>query len=959
MQPEHRVKRTTIRAKISFMAWSLFIGLALLSGQTVFPPRAHAEQERQKTTLTERTYEKALISFHNKKIKEATIHLKNALKANPRHLPSRILMAEILIEQGDGAGAEVELNFARERGAGNDRLVILFGKSYFLQGKYDYLLKVIHNGNRDLNIEAEISFLRGRAYFANKKLANAKRSYTDALQKKPALYEARLGLAQVAAVYKQYGRALQHIDAALTSPEPMAGAWILKAKIYKLQGFQKEAVTAINQALAIDDSNPLSRLTRAALYIQEREFDLAEKDVDYILGQIPREPRANYLKAIINAGQGDYSTSDSNMTEVINILRSVPPEVMNTNPTYYYLSGLTNFQYGNLDEARENLQKYLKIERNDITAMRLLGALELKARQPIAATIILLKANQAQSGNPTILTLLGLAYLELGNIDKANYYLERVTEIVPESSQGLTNLARGNMAAQSYDLAIDNLLKAEKHNLKSLDVKLMLISAYQQSGQEEKAFEITRSLLQQQPDEPFFLNLHGTAAGLAGKHRLARESYEKAFRIDPENTPSLIYLSRIYMIEGDSPKAINNLRTQLDKKPDNYVLMHELGNIYRRLDDAEKALFWYKKAYSIDNKDFSILNSLVDGYMMTGDTRAALEATTEYITRFPKEAEAYTLSGRLYEQAGKPVEAIKNFKLAVKYVINQGPALLTLSAAQLKINDRSSARKSLQKAITWDPNSTSAYIALIKMAIEDVDSKNALALLDNLRRISGKTSPAADILAGDLYLALKDSKKAATFYRAALKLGDNPVPVLGLYKAYMSSGQPEKAVTTLEGWHEKYPEDIRTALALGNAYKQKGQIKKAADFHEKLLSENPDMPIILNNAANLNFMVGNKKKALEYARKANRFMPGDATVMDTLAWIESRSGNPEVALPLLRKALVLRFSNPEIKYHLAITLDKLDRRGEALKLLSEIATARNNFPEIETARQTLKDWTNN
>lgn len=933
----------------------LWTCVTLTTPLNVYPALAINKTQSEQA---ETDYEKALINFHENETGKAKIHLKNALKSNPRHLPSRILMAEILIKEGDGAGAEVELNFARERGADYNQLIVLFGHAYVLQDKNKYLLEVIRNGNRDNIIEAEISYLRGRAYFSLKKLANARRSYTQALDRNPTLHSAELGLAQVAAIHKQYGLALQHIDRVLAAPEPDPNALILKAKIYKQRGFNQEAIEAINKALEMDGTNVMARLTRAALYVDMKRYVEAEKDVDVILDKIPREPRAKYLKAVISAALGDITTSKSKMTEVIETLRSIPPEVMKANPTYYYLAGLTNFQFGNLDEARQNLQQYLKLERDDISAMRLLGALELQAGDPLAANVVLAEASRNQPNNPTILTMLGLTYLELGNIDKANYYLETVTKLLPESPQGLANLARGRLAAGAIGAAIENLLKAEQHNLASLDVKLLLAEAYQQSKQYDKAVTIIQKLKDKEPGNPYLLNLYGTAVGLAGDHAEARKSYIKAFQIDKNNLTSLIHLSRMNVMEGNSEKAIAELRKRLDEIPDNYILMLELGNIYKLRGDAENTLFWYKKAYSVNSNDFSILNSLVGGHLMNKDVKSALEATSDFIDKFPRHAQVYNLAGQLHERANEPVKAIKNYKLAVEYAIKRGDALLTLANAQLRNNNRKSAVKTLQKAIAWNPDLSNAYTALIKIAIDDADRINGFTLLQHLRTINKKDNPAADILSGGLHVALKEYYKAEKSYRLALEIGDNPLAIMGLYHTYQQAGKMKKAITTLEEWHRKYPEDIRTALSLGNAYKKNGQINKSVEFHDRLLKDSPDMPIILNNAASVNLIIGNEDKALKYARKANGILPEDPNILDTLAWIETRRGKPETALPLLRKALVLSFSNPEIKYHLAVTLDQLGRRGEAQKILSEAIASNTDFPDKVIAEQTLKQWQN-
>ena len=44
-------------------------------------------------------YELALKSFQQTDINSAEIHLKNALKNNPKNLPAKLLLAEVLIEK--------------------------------------------------------------------------------------------------------------------------------------------------------------------------------------------------------------------------------------------------------------------------------------------------------------------------------------------------------------------------------------------------------------------------------------------------------------------------------------------------------------------------------------------------------------------------------------------------------------------------------------------------------------------------------------------------------------------------------------------------------------------------------------------------------------------------------------------------------------------------------------------
>ncbi|MCP4285416.1 MAG: hypothetical protein GY792_13325, partial [Gammaproteobacteria bacterium] len=61
-------------------------------------------------------FEAAIERFDNKEYRESAILLKNALKQDPQHLPSRILLGKSLIHTGDVAGAEKDLKIAQQYG---------------------------------------------------------------------------------------------------------------------------------------------------------------------------------------------------------------------------------------------------------------------------------------------------------------------------------------------------------------------------------------------------------------------------------------------------------------------------------------------------------------------------------------------------------------------------------------------------------------------------------------------------------------------------------------------------------------------------------------------------------------------------------------------------------------------------------------------------------------------------
>jgi FimV-like protein len=77
-------------------------------------------------------------------------------------------------------------------------------------------------------------------------------------------------------------------------------------------------------------------------------------------------------------------------------------------------------------------------------------------------------------------------------------------------------------------------------------------------------------------------------------------------------------------------------------------------------------------------------------------------------------------------------------------------------------------------------------------------------------------------------------------------------------------------------------------------------------------------------------------------------------VMDTLGWLLVEQGNTSRALPLLQKASGLAPNSPDIRYHLAVALNKSGDKQGARKELDKLLAQNTPFPQLEEARALLK-----
>ena len=96
-----------------------------------------------------------------------------------------------------------------------------------------------------------------------------------------------------------------------------------------------------------------------------------------------------------------------------------------------FMIGLAYKNMGEMDKAKEYYEKILRMKPQQVDTMVELALCEASSLNMNRA-IELLEAAAKLKEDPEILCNLGMAYLNVGNFDDANYYIERAYELNPE-----------------------------------------------------------------------------------------------------------------------------------------------------------------------------------------------------------------------------------------------------------------------------------------------------------------------------------------------------------------------------------------------------------------------------------------------------------------------------------------------------------------------------------------------
>ena len=241
-------------------------------------------------------------------------------------------------------------------------------------------------------------------------------------------------------------------------------------------------------------------------------------------------------------------------------------------------------------------------------------------------------------------------------------------------------------------------------------------------------------------------------------------------------------------------------------------------------------------------------------------------------------------------------------------------------------------------------------LASLKAMDDDLDAAFELARMLQLRH-GDKGGPYA--LEAELKLRQGDLAGASDAYDLARAKGPNRGYAARAHAIRLRLDRDDAAEPLIE-YIDDRPADSTARLLLANFYQTEQQLDDAITEYEKVLAELPTNAVALNNLA-WNYYVVGDDRAENTARRAYELMPDNGSITDTLGWILVERGSLEEGVALLRKAVELSDGRAEVRYHLAVGLNRLGQTEEARRKLVEILDSGQEFASKDEARQLLAD----
>ena len=123
----------------------------------------------------------------------------------------------------------------------------------------------------------------------------------------------------------------------------------------------------------------------------------------------------------------------------------------------------------------------------------------------------------------------------------------------------------------------------------------------------------------------------------------ARQDFERAFELDPENSDLNTVIGDAFLSHGYAREAEQMFKASITNNPGNVFLYNRLGIAYRKQKKFHEAIRNYQMALEIDPQEENLHYNLARAHLSSGDRENAAKALQAALAIFPDFSEAQKL----------------------------------------------------------------------------------------------------------------------------------------------------------------------------------------------------------------------------------------------------------------------------------------------------------------------------
>jgi tetratricopeptide (TPR) repeat protein len=400
--------------------------------------------------------------------------------------------------------------------------------------------------------------------------------------------------------------------------------------------------------------------------------------------------------------------------------------------------------------------------------------------------------------------------------------------------------------------------------------------------------------------------------------------------MSPATEPVLtvVLLAQASRAVGDAAGAERLLRQALAARPDQVVLLDELGRLLERQGPSRlgEAIEFYRAARAVRPQlGVTLGRALVKaGRAVEGEA-----VLRELVRQQPNNPEAHFHVGYALLKQNRAAEAVAAYREAIRLKSDFPEAHTSLGvalAAQKKLAEAAAAhREAIRLKHDYPGAHNNLGVALHEQKMLD----DAVAACRKAIEIKPDYAPAYNNLGAALHAQGKHGEAMAAFRRALASQPDNPSTYYNLGGALVAQGKPDEAVAACRKAIELKPDLPQAYSNLGNALLAQGKLDEAEAACRKAIQLQRDLAEAYINLG-LALAAQEKPDEAEAAfRRAIELQPSYAETHYNLGIALSAQGKQVEAVAAYHKAIQLRPSYAPAHTNLGVALREQGKLDEA------------------------------
>ena len=788
-----------------------------------------------------------------------------------------------------------------------------------------------------------------RCYLAIGRFADASKQALKVLEQTPDNGDAIIALTEAARSKEDIQAAEQHLEKYPKKDD--ISFHLASANLFLSSGDLAAAEKALRPALTVNPNSSAAHMALGDLYLLKKDQKQAGEEFKKAAELAPVRSMERLKYAAFMSAAGDTAETRRISTE----MTTQAPDYL---PGWTLLAELA-FKEGKYDEALSLLENVFSREPQYIDGHRLESEVLLAKGDTKKATEVLERLDQTYPDTPLIKYELARAYLKKNNMNQAKVVLDQAISINPNYAEAILLLADINLRSGHGEAVIEPMTRLLKRSPELRPAALLLAAAYGSLDRFDDAAVITGEEAKLAPRDPQAQMALGLTLRQAKRNDEARQAFEKAAELAPDNLWPVDQLVELDLLEKHFDTAQQRIDRHFQKTPDSPAAHFFKGKILVAEEKWGPAETELQKTLQLDPNFGGAYDLLVQTYLVTNKLPQALSQLQTQLSKNPNDASALMTLALLHERTNEFAKARDAYEHLLSLKPDLVSALNNLACLYAdRLNDLGKAYDLARKARDLQGNDPAIADTFGWILSKRGEYQQALAILQGSAAKLPDSPEVQFHLGMTAYMMGQPDLARVALQKAASATNDFPGKEeskrhLALLKNDAAAA-PELSVSQLEAMAKKQPNDVIAQTRLGEAYEKQGAADKAAAAFEQVLKLNPRLASATTKLAQLYAgPLQNKEKALAYAKKARELTPNDPQVTSILGKVAYQSGNLAWSYSLLQEAARQRENDPSILHDLAWAAYRLGKVNEARETMQKALATGSDFPEAADARTFL------